>query len=477
MRITRADIKNWRILKSPDAEFETSCAVIIGENGSGKSTLLELILSVFELVYKRLRDPDATVDINGFCLEYETTDKDDVLHQVSFESGYEDGHEAGELHITIDGTPYAINEDDGVKLKGLLPTNIITYYAGDTDRVMNICNYFIAQNLNAVRKSGNKYTLNPLELPTDVPFIYSDLRHLPIALMALIANDGESRTLEKLNLREESAVYRINLQKPRWATAGSEEFWGNSSKLFNDFLSGLIDHATQDPRTTDVEISIEISAMNLRDYLDEIKIEHRGVFLYQIFDLLYNNDLLKNVEVWWNRRTDEIGVPPMSADYFSEGEKQVVMTSALVEFWDKKHCLFLFDEPDTFLHPKWQSQFLPEVTQGLKESQAIITTHSPLMLSTMDKGCELFVMKEGKLMSFETATYGMEASDIIETAMETPPRDNRVAKLLNEAEEAIAEQKIDKAKAMVEELVKTGVDPYDIKRLRSTIERFELLGI
>ena len=81
------------------------------------------------------------------------------------------------------------------------------------------------------------------------------------------------------------------------------------------------------------------------------------------------------------------------------------------------------------------------------------------------------------MVSFGTSTYGMEASDVIETAMETPPRDNRVAKLLKEAEEAIAEKKIDKAKTMVEELEKTGVDQYDIKRLSSTIERFELLGI
>lgn len=476
MRITKVDIRDWRILKSPEAEFGTSCSVIIGENGSGKSTMLELILTIFELVYKRLKDLKATVEADGFYLEYETTDKERVSHQISFECGYWGSSKAGELHINIDGTSYTINEDGGEKLKALLPANIITYYAGDTDRVMEICNHFIRQNLNAVRKSGNDYTLVPLKLPADVPFIYSDIRHLSVALMALIASAVESRTLEKLNLREESVVYNINLQKPRWATLGSDDFWGNSSQLFNDFLSGLIDHAIQTQKTH-VDISIEISAMNLRDYLDEIGIEHRGVFLYQIFDLLYNNDLLKNVEVWWNRRTGELNVPPMSADFLSEGEKQVVMTSALVEFWDKKHCLFLFDEPDTFLHPKWQSQFLPEMVQSLRESQAIITTHSPLMLSTMDRGCELFVMKGGQVMNYGAATYGMEASDIIETAMETPPRDNRVEKLLKEAENAIAEQKLDDAKAKVKELEETGVDQYDINRLRSTIERFELLGI
>lgn len=477
MRITKVDIKNWRILHEPEALFQSSCAVIIGENGSGKSTLLEMILTVFELVYKRLKDPNATADTDGFFMEYETTDKDDGLHKVSFESGYWEDHEVGDLHITIDGSPYAINEDGGEKLKALLPANIITYYAGDTDRVMNLCNYFIAQNLNAVRKSGNKYTLNPPELPTDVPFIYSDLRHLSIALMALIANDGESRTLDKLNLKEESVVYRINLQKPRWATAGSDELWGNSSQLFNDFLSGLIEHALQNPQTSDAEINIEISAMNLRDYLDEIGIEHRGVFLYQIFDLLYNNDLLKNVEVWWNRRCDEMGVPPMSADYFSEGEKQVLMTSAMIEFWDKKHCLFLFDEPDTFLHPKWQSQFLPEVTQRLKESQAIITTHSPLMLSSVASNCELFIMKEGKLYAYGYSTYGADAGDILETAMETTPRDSHVDEVIKDIENDIRMSNFDEAKRKLSQLEETGISVFNKNRLRSTIERLELLGV
>ena len=70
MRITKVDIKNWRILHEPEALFQSSCAVIIGENGSGKSTLIELIMSVFDIVYKRLKRPNTLMELDGFCLEY-----------------------------------------------------------------------------------------------------------------------------------------------------------------------------------------------------------------------------------------------------------------------------------------------------------------------------------------------------------------------------------------------------------------------
>lgn len=476
MRITKVDVKKWRILESPQAVFRSKCAVIIGENGSGKSTLIELILTVFELLYKRLKDPKATCEVDGFYLEYQIEGADGTVHTVALESGYFEGSNPGELKIFIDGDAYSIKEDNGERLKACLPANIIAYYAGDTERVMSICNYFINERLDAVRKSGNKYTLTPLSLPADTPFIYIDLRHLPISLMSLMAQNVESETLEKLNIRIESVVHTIRLKKPHWATAGSADFWGNNSQLFNDFLMGLIEHSIR-PTSAEDYIEIEISAINLQDFLDEVGITNKGVFLFQIFDLLYNNGLLDWVDVKWNRQGEEMTAAPISIEYLSEGEKQIVMTSALVEFWDRENCMFLFDEPDTFLHPKWQTAFLPEVLQKLERSQAIITTHSALMLSTVTGGTELFVMKDKLIQHINTTTYGMEAGDIIEIAMEAPSRDHRIADILEEAETALSEHRLDDAKRQLAVLEETGVDRYDINRLRSTIERFELLGI
>ncbi len=89
----------------------------------------------------------------------------------------------------------------------------------------------------------------------------------------------------------------------------------------------------------------------------------------------------------------------------------------------------------------------------------------------------MFVMKDGQLMVYSESTYGMVAGDIMETAMETAPRDNRVAALLEETENDIEAGRMKEAKEKLAELENTGVDRYDVNRLRSTIERYELLGI
>ena len=117
MKIIRVDVKKWRILEKPQAEFRTACAVIIGENGSGKSTLLELILSIFGLVYRKLKEPKAASDIDGFYLEYLTKDPEGSERQVIFESGYFEGNRTGELYISIDGKGYSIKSDGGENLK------------------------------------------------------------------------------------------------------------------------------------------------------------------------------------------------------------------------------------------------------------------------------------------------------------------------------------------------------------------------
>ena len=478
MRITKVDVKKWRILESPQAEFRSKCAVIIGENGSGKSTLIELIMSVFDIVYKRLKRPNTPMELDGFCLEYVIKGDDNDDHQVRFESGYDEGSTPGELKIAIDGEAYNILQDGGEQIKTLLPANIIAYYAGNTDRIDRICRYYLDENVKAVRKIDNEFNLLPLNMPSDAPFIYSDLWHMPVALASLLVTQQESRTLEKLNIREDSVTVNILLKKPEWARPGSssEDFWGNSSRLFIDFLGGVIEKSFR--KSLDANrIETEVSIMDLYDFLNEVGIEQKGVFLFQIFDLLYNNGLLDEVDVKWVRRGDEMNATPISCKYFSEGEKQVIMTSALIEFWDKQHCLFLFDEPDTFLHPKWQSRFLPEVQERLNESQAIITTHSPLMLSSLSNSSELFVMKEGKLYYYGYSTYGADAGDILETAMETTPRDSRVDELIKDIENDIRISNFEEAKNKLSELEDTGISIFDRNRLRSTIEKLELLGV
>lgn len=479
MKITSVDIKNWRLLKDPQVLFQSTCSVIIGENGSGKSTLLELILCIFDECFRRLERPNyqGPPDLNGYRLCYDIL-REGMMHRVEIESGYYQDSKPMELHVRIDDRPFyfAVSPDF---IRYYLPTNILVYYAGETDRLAIICNHYFENNAKTLANKGGDYTLKPLVLPTRSPLIFSDINHLSVALLSLlISSPNNSETLHKLGIEQASVTAIVHLKQPGWASKdkGSAELWGNKSQLIEDFIVGLFGKATQ-TTIEDKRISIEIDINGMKDFLSELGISKMGVFLFDMFEILRTNELLDNLQLQWYKRGDGPDADCISVDYFSEGEKQVILTSALVEFWDEEDCLFLFDEPDTFLHPRWQSVFLPEVLRHLKNSQVIITTHSPLMISTVTSECELFIMKDGDLKKIGFTTYGMEASDVIETAMNTPSRDNYVDELITKTENAISGKRLEEAKRIIKVLDGTGVNRFDLNRLRSTIEKFELLGI
>ena len=78
-----------------------------------------------------------------------------------------------------------------------------------------------------------------------------------------------------------------------------------------------------------------------------------------------------------------------------------------------ENSLLLLDEPDTYLHPKWQSSFLKGIYEvinlyndlALSLPQFIIASHSTIMLSNLSSG-DLFKMSEGKAATIDKGYYG-----------------------------------------------------------------------
>ena len=98
------------------------------------------------------------------------------------------------------------------------------------------------------------------------------------------------------------------------------------------------------------------------------------------------------------------------------------------------------------------------------------------MVSTIKEGCDLYMMKKGKVIVFNLNTYGMDANEIITLAMETAPRAQYVDNLIKQIQEDIKKRNLDSAKEKLEELKGYGVSEFNINRLRSTIERLETIG-
>lgn len=66
--------------------------------------------------------------------------------------------------------------------------------------------------------------------------------------------------------------------------------------------------------------------------------------------------------------------------HFSDGQFQSVYIYSIIELFKDRNCLILLDEPDAFLHPEWQFEFLRQVFDitdaAAKTSHVLMSSHS-----------------------------------------------------------------------------------------------------
>jgi len=75
-----------------------------------------------------------------------------------------------------------------------------------------------------------------------------------------------------------------------------------------------------------------------------------------------------------------------SLELLSSGEKQILVLLTHLSF-DSGH-LFILDEPELSLHPKWQDEFLAAVDKLMApRTQLIIATHSPAIVGQRTESC------------------------------------------------------------------------------------------
>ncbi|WP_146162797.1 AAA family ATPase, partial [Acinetobacter seifertii] len=70
---------------------------------------------------------------------------------------------------------------------------------------------------------------------------------------------------------------------------------------------------------------------------------------------------------------------------FSKGEKFLLVQMLLAYNFRKDNCIFLFDEPDSYLHIEWQQMLLTQLKEISPNSTFIIASHSPSLISKETK--------------------------------------------------------------------------------------------
>ena len=76
----------------------------------------------------------------------------------------------------------------------------------------------------------------------------------------------------------------------------------------------------------------------------------------------------------------------------SSGEKQLLILFTYLSFNQDEDKIFIIDEPELSLHPKWQEEFLPSVKKLMPSTaQIICATHSPSLVGNFVDQCHVLL--------------------------------------------------------------------------------------
>ncbi len=421
MKLLKLNIVNYRLFENLMIDFDKDDIVttIIGRNGSGKTTLIECLTRIFsELLKCDTVDQFKAVSIPfDFSITYLLRKEKTI--ETTFEGYSFVNYVVVEINKTeqLDIKLYEANNviegwenlvrytrDNGDNLKYLLPDNLIVYYSGIAEVLLNLYQDF-----------QNKIILGSLDgdVRVEQPFYFFIPENLePIILGLLLFEFGDipDKLREKFGIQGFSQIV-IKFKKPKWAKSkkSSEEYWGAKGGL-HIFLTTLKDAANSVNFSTN-NIEFIFTDRNSIETVREYYRTEKRVFEYLV--ALQANDLVESIKITLIKNDIET-----DAQRLSEGEKQLLIITGLRELLAGGNTLFLLDEPDTYLHPEWKRAFVYEFFKEDDRFQnfTIVTSHSPNIISGLKKG-QLKILKNenGKsvLKHFTINPYGKPVDQIL----------------------------------------------------------------
>lgn len=484
MIVKNLTINNFKGLKNFSVQLDDPLVVIIGINGSGKSSLLEALAWIFGNCYLSFVKENANPEkIRKTPFEFKLT-YEIKIDRFSGQTSTALSSETLFADLTITGSnnnrnfyefsaqkgKYTVEEIIGqFGYEKIFPSRVNLYYSGISDHLKLIAAEYLAEFKSGLRgfyssKDGNIY--NSIKLP----FYYFEPNHFPLLLASLYAYeynfDLDKFFSEELGFtKPKGSAIGITIKKRQFTPkATADTFWGAEGEV-KRFLNLLKETASNSQyREERDEFLFIFDLVNWYEIKDQIGEEKT------LFDLLYvleASELLKEVNVFCtlnNRKSD------ISFHHLSEGQKQKITVRAFYELLQVENSLFLLDEPETYLHPQWQDDFILEVSEYTDDSNYFITSHSPILISNLKKG-NLVSMSNGVATKIPRNYFGRDYSNSLEDLMHTPPRNAEVLEKIRNIFELIDKNKIESATAAIEAFEgEYGTDDGEILRAKSLLE-------
>ncbi len=149
------------------------------------------------------------------------------------------------------------------------------------------------------------------------------------------------------------------------------------------------------------------------------------------------------------------------------------------EAYKHTHGTVIIDEIDEHLHPELQVRILKALHETFPNIQFIVSTHAPLVMSSVEDSPENVVYKleykDGIYSHKELNTYGLDASTIIQFYMDQAPRDLIVDKEIKDIESLIDSEKYVEARTALNKMLeRPGSDSNpELSKIEATLSFFE----
>lgn len=397
---------------------------IIGPNGAGKSNLLEALLHIFNcLAFSEKEEP-----LFDFRLKYSIEEsKIDIRSKKGERHGYT--VLLNEVEIPFEKIARLskawVLPKYNLETETLVPENVIAYYSGYSNRINQLFKTVNTESAKVYRQ-GKSIKLPPLLLLQ--PF------HFKMILLSLFSFEKDVEYIHKdflLNYFgiENFESVAIHIKKhTNWVHDRQYQNFFDTKGVIRNFLSSLDKvqkkeneafnvsellappfkiTAKSNPLLVNKVVYLLKNHSSLTDLKSFIGFESD---MFKILNTIYQAGFLTEIIIMIKKKDVE---NPISFDDLSEGEQQLLAIKGCIELLRGKNNLFLWDEPDTFLNPRWQWDLIPDLEKQIgekTEDQFILTTHSPVLLSTNRKGA--FEMRNGSLNSI-TGVYGLSVNDAL----------------------------------------------------------------
>jgi predicted ATPase len=403
MRIDWLWIAEYKNLKDLTINFSQDhlITVIIGRNGTGKSNILEVLTIIFRDLLTKERVPTIK-----YRIAYEIRDRwmfidadphRKIVYQAKTirKSDQQEPYPVGALFGDLSGYSISRSKLEGEESEHL-PRFLFGYYSGESKRIKSLFYPYLKGYDKKLRQSIN---------PGLKRMFFAEPVHSNFVLLTFVVNN-KRQTEEFLQKRlglEEGGIESVLfvLKQPYWynknAADGDKRFW-NSKGIVGDFLARLHELSLAPIRIKRREVysvgrsrTLEYLYLFLKDIdtLKELSKEKTFTEFFRDLESTHVSDLIDDVRIRIKLKKNDGSV---TFRELSEGEQQLLTVLGLLQFTSAEESLFLLDEPDTHLNPRWSVEYLRDIRNFLVDendnsqtSHVLLATHNPIAVAELLK--------------------------------------------------------------------------------------------